>query len=400
MFLRKIVLAGCLLINGSAAVADEAMVVPTIVEPWWQVAGDPDLGPWTTEAQQPVDFGVWQAADGTWQLWSCIRKTNCGGKTRLFYAWEGKTLTDKNWKPVGIAMTADVKYGETLGGLQAPHVLTKDGIYYMFYGDWHNICMARSDNGKRFERSLDARGRPQLFSEDINDFGNTRDAMLLKVGAMYHCYYTAFPDHKGAVYCRTSADLRRWSPSKIVSRGGSSGDNPTSAECPHVVYHEPSGYFYLFRTQRYGQNAQTSVYRSKDPMDFGVDDDRCLVCRLPIAAPEIVQYQGQWYIAVLLPSLKGIQIAQLDWRVDPDWVRPGTLRGRSVFDFDDPARRRLWRCVEGNVEPIFTTSTRSNFSAPSRYFIGTAESARRPGTSHLGRRPDGCDQVARFPGGC
>jgi hypothetical protein len=47
--------------------------------PWWQIAENPNLGPLTTPQQQPVDFSIWQAADGTWQLWSCIRGTNCGG---------------------------------------------------------------------------------------------------------------------------------------------------------------------------------------------------------------------------------------------------------------------------------------------------------------------------------
>ncbi len=59
--------------------AESPMIAPEISGPWWQVAGDPDLGEWTSPDQQPVDFGVWQAADGTWQLWSCIRKTKCGG---------------------------------------------------------------------------------------------------------------------------------------------------------------------------------------------------------------------------------------------------------------------------------------------------------------------------------
>ena len=66
------------------------VLIPTIDGDWWQVAGDPDLGEYTTPKQQPVDFGVWQAADGTWQLWSCIRHTNCGGNTRLFYRWVAK----------------------------------------------------------------------------------------------------------------------------------------------------------------------------------------------------------------------------------------------------------------------------------------------------------------------
>ena len=56
---------------------------------------------------------------------------------------------------------------------------------------------------------------------------------------------------------------------------------------------------------------------TKDPMNFGVDDDRYLVETLPVAAPEIVESHGQLYIAALLPSLKGIQIAKLGWEKKP-----------------------------------------------------------------------------------
>ena len=75
--------------------------------------------------------------------------------------------------------------------------------------------------------------------------------------------------------------------------------------------HKDSGYYYLFRTHKYGENSQTSVYRSKDPADFGVDTDKYLIGTIPYAAPEIIEHEGQTYIAVLLPSLKGIQIAKL-----------------------------------------------------------------------------------------
>jgi hypothetical protein len=47
--------------------------MPVIQEPWMQIAGDPNPGELTDLKQQPVDFGIWQAADGTWQLWSCIQ---------------------------------------------------------------------------------------------------------------------------------------------------------------------------------------------------------------------------------------------------------------------------------------------------------------------------------------
>ena len=64
------------------------VLVPKISGQWWQVAGSPMEHKYAIERQQPVDFAVWQAADGTWQLWSCIRHTTAGGKggnTRFFY---------------------------------------------------------------------------------------------------------------------------------------------------------------------------------------------------------------------------------------------------------------------------------------------------------------------------
>jgi hypothetical protein len=57
----------------SAQHTDARVLIPRIDGDWWQIAGDPDLGEYTSEKQQPVDFAIWQAADGTWQLWSCIR---------------------------------------------------------------------------------------------------------------------------------------------------------------------------------------------------------------------------------------------------------------------------------------------------------------------------------------
>ena len=110
----------------------------------------------------------------------------------------------------------------------------------------------------------------------------------------------------------TAAD---WSESKIVACGGQAGTGPGSAECPHVV--RRYGWYYLFRTQRYGRGARTTVYRSQDPMDFGVEDDRFLVCTLAVAAPEVIRHQRRDYIASLLPSLKGIRIARLGWAAEP-----------------------------------------------------------------------------------
>lgn len=305
---------------GDVSVAGDRPMIPRVVGDWWNVADNPDLGALQgppadkpkTE-QQPVDFAVWQAADGTWQLWSCIRHTKIGGNTRLFYGWQGQAITDRDWRPTGIQMTGDPQYGEQVGGMQAPHVVLYDGTYYMFYGDWVNICLARSDDGKHFQRWLDDSDKAGMFDE--GEKGNARDACVLRVGDQWFCYYTAFPGWVGAVYCRTSEDMRRWSEPVIVSRGGQTGSGPGSAECPHVVYHD--GYYYLFRTQRYEDPPTTSVYRSKDPLDFGVDSDEKFVGLLAVAAPEVVLHEGQYYIAALRPDLQGIRICRLRWDPAP-----------------------------------------------------------------------------------
>lgn len=289
--------------------ASDAVLVPQIDGDFWTVAGDPDLGKYTTAKQQPVDFGIWRAADGTWQLWSCIRTTAAPGKTRLFYRWQAKSLEDKNWTPMGIAMEADPNFGETEGGLQAPFVLKEESTYYMFYGDWEHIALATSMDGKTFARQLMPNGVSGMFGEETGS--NTRDPMVLKIGSLYYCYYTAYPNRQGADYVRTSKDKIHWSEPHKVAYGGSQGTGPYSAECPFVYFHKESGYYYLLRNQFYGEHAQFAVYRSKDPLDFGKDNDEYLVETMPYAAPEIIESDGQLYMATLLPNLKGIQIAKL-----------------------------------------------------------------------------------------
>mgnify|MGYP000244703392 CR=1 FL=1 len=295
----------------AASIAAAETLLPRVEGQWWTIATSPDLGPLTAPGQQPVDFALWQAADGAWQLWSCIRHTKAPGKSRLFHRWEGAQLTDRDWAPKGIAMQAEPTLGETPGGLQAPHVFRDGARYLMAYGDWEHICLAESADGKSFARIVRPDGTTGMFTEGPGN--NTRDPMVLRIGERWHCYYTAYPDRKGAVYCRTSPDLKHWSASRVVAFGGRAGTDPFSAECPFVVELSP-GSFYLFRTQRYGAKAQTSVYHSRDPLDFGVDNDaEHFLTTLPIAAPELVHHEGRWYIAALLPSLKGIQLARLAW---------------------------------------------------------------------------------------
>lgn len=295
---------------------EHAVFIPEITSSWWRITGNPGLGEYTTENQEPVDFGVWQAADGTWQLWSCIRHTACGANTRLFYGWQAGNLTDTAWTPLGIMMEADTTLGEAHGGLQAPQVIIKDGIYHMLYGGWNKICLATSRDGKHFERVINETGTPVLFSGPMH---GTRDPMVLQAGDKYHCYYTGHlnrddtADIRAAVFCRTSTDLHNWSGPVMVSGGGRVSDldgwGGGDAECPFVVQTED--HYVLFRNQRYGKFSLNTQYCSHDPMNFGVNDDRFEVGRLPVAAPEIIHHGNEYYMAALTPGLDGIRMAQM-----------------------------------------------------------------------------------------
>lgn len=290
---------------------------PVIEGAWSNITSQPDLGALTGQKQQPVDFAVWQANDGTWQLWSCIRGTRTGGRSRLFYRWEGKSLSDTGWSPMGIAMEADTALNENRGGLQAPYVFKENGTYYMFYGDWESICLATSQDGKTFTRVINETKTPALFAGPLY---NTRDPMVIKIKDTYYCYYAAHnhldngsKTSQAAIFCRTSRDLKIWGHPTIVARGGSAlkqtpwygGD----IECPFVVrVHDK---YILFRNQRYGQDALNTQYCSSNPLDFGDENDDYLVGLLPVAAPEIIKEGDQYYIVALKPGLDGMRIAKL-----------------------------------------------------------------------------------------
>jgi hypothetical protein len=219
-------------------------------------------------------------------------------------------------------MMADTMLGESPGGMQAPHVIEEGGLFYMFYGDWRRICLAIGKDGKEFGRVLKlSDGEPDLFTEDDHEpppHNHARDPMVLKTGNTYYCYYTSHTNvdkQDGAAYCRTSTDMVNWSESVTVSHSPPfPGNSPKySDECPFVAYLEESQLYYLFVTQMYGRDSQTTVYASPNPLYFGIDDDTFEVTKLPVAAPEIILHDNEYYIASTMPTLDGIWIAKLKW---------------------------------------------------------------------------------------
>jgi hypothetical protein len=155
--------------------------------------------------------------------------------------------------------------------------------------------------------------------------------MVLKDNGLYYCYYTGHTDKDGmvpengqqvkkefksATFCRASADLKHWSEPVMVSAGGAAAGKSDwhggDSESPFVV--KKDGLYYLFRNQLYGNPSLNTQYVSANPLDFGVGHDDFSLSTLPVAAPEIIFYKGNYYIAALNPGLDGIRVAKLQWK--------------------------------------------------------------------------------------
>lgn len=291
--------------------------IPVIESEWWRVCEMPDLGELKgqdPERQHIVDHGFIHAKNGKWILWACVRGTKVG---RLIYGWEGGSLEEGPWQPLGIVVRAQAEYGEKTEPeekIGAPFFLKYDGMYYCFYHTGDGICLMTSDDGKHYTRNLNSEGK----SLQIRQSG--RDFLVVKIGTRYFAYSTISTVAKDGwprsfVIVRTSENLKQWSDYTIVSEGGIAGNGAVSAESPFVV--ELDGYYYLFRAT--STDFHTYVYRSTTPYNFGVQDDSRLIARLPIKAPEIICHDGRYYISDLA-DFQGIKLAKLRWDEDVDRI--------------------------------------------------------------------------------
>ena len=311
---------------------DDGLRIPTIAGGWATLVEMPELHKLAGTEQRLSGFCLWQAGDGAWQVWSALGDAKEAGRSGSFFRWESPSLVGGKWTPRGVVLRADDKPGASL---QSPFVFKDGDAFRLFHGDGQGICSATSADGKEFRRDGIAEGLPVQF--DRGTAGRVRDPFVTKIGPLWHCYYSAettktitkdgktTTSNEGAVYCRTSPDLKTWGAEKRVAFGGQSGDGIDSATCPRVIESGP-GHFFLLRTQSFGKDAKTSVYHSTDPLDFGIQgsngDALHFVTTLPVAAPELVRVDGQWFIAALRADLRGIQIAKLDWREIATPARP------------------------------------------------------------------------------
>ena len=321
---------------------------PVLSSDWWLIGPPPPQGKndlpvklgkdGKIMAYESVDHHIFQAEDGYWHLWGCVRHTGWG---RILYHWKAKNLTDSPWEDTGEFIRANAAFGESINGwgneewIQSPYIVKENDLFYMFYGGHSTgrnhegvpargktrndsfdtecqICIMTSPDGLNWNRHTFDDGLSRAFTGP----GEARDPCLIKINGLWHLYYTGLEDgdpKKGGMFVRTSRDLLHWSNFQLVHRAQQYGSNWWEIECPHVVYKE--GYFYLFRTQNYVK-ALTHVFRSEDPLDFGKEEKTAAlkyVGQIPCAAPEIYEVNGETYLSSNHDPALGTQMCRLLW---------------------------------------------------------------------------------------
>ncbi|XOV94323.1 MAG: hypothetical protein ACFHWX_06385 [Bacteroidota bacterium] len=286
--------------------------IPVIDGDFWRIVEAPDLdslnGP-DPEKQHVVDHGFIKDNDGKWHLWACIRGTKV---SRLLYGWEGESLTGgKLWDQVGVVARALPEWNEQVSNgneqIQAPYFRKVGDEYFCFYNS-SGIRAMISEDGSDYTRLPIKNGSNLLYEK------GGRDVMIIDEKDTYFSYSTISTVAKdgwtrGFVSLRTSKDLVEWSDYTIVSEGGRAGNGPVSAESPFVQKY--NGYYFLFRTS--SATGSCFVYRSKDPYNFGVNNDEKLIAEFPVKAPEIIQDGDEWFISDIA-DFQGVKLARLKWK--------------------------------------------------------------------------------------
>ena len=244
------------------------------------------------------DHTIYQTDDGQWHLWACV------GNTPVHYVfchWQADAITQSPWRFTGRLLRVDRNRAEcqvvwkNADMMQSPFVVKDNGTWFMVFGGYatgydadgnptvdydameNQICLMTSPDGYAWTRHDNGLEQSRLFVGP----GATRDPCLARFNGLWHLHYTGHRNRDRmdeCIYVRTSPDLKQWSEARIAHfvEHAILKAEPTALkqfhtnESPFVVKRD--GWFYLFRSGGYrGDGGGTvSVWRSEDPLDFGV----------------------------------------------------------------------------------------------------------------------------------
>ncbi len=286
-----------------------AALTPRLQGPWIKLVGRPQLEKWGTDRVEPVDFTVFQADNGRWQLISCIRNTSHPGGGRLLYRWSSDKLTAPGWKPEGIFLSSSKKLNHNEGTVQAPFYVKDNGVHHLFYNS-RGAHLMRSTDGIVFkpvgDRAIFPMGRDVCILDDRKQSGN------------WIAYYTS--PEKGINPATRDHTIRARTAKRL--------EGPWSKQATEIppITPPPAGYkfvyaespFVLRRGNAYFRFEQLFVFRSNDPLKWTGPPVADLAPRdsLKRLAPEIVSHEGEDYLLVYQwrgKDPRGIYLAPLVW---------------------------------------------------------------------------------------
>lgn len=293
--------------NDRAAASDP--LTPRLGGPWIQLVGRPELEKWASPEAEPVDFTLFQADDGNWQLIACVRKTTHPGSGRLLYRWSSPELQREGWKGEGIFLSSRPDWDHREGVVQAPfHV--KDGAkHYLFY----------NSNGGHLMTSTDGVAFGSVGAKAVFPMG--RDVSILddrKVSGRWIAYYTS--PEKGINPATNDHTIRARTAEKLEGPW-----SETATEIPPITP-PPDGYKFVYaesplvvkRGDHYYRFEQLEVYRSDDPLKWQGPPVARLSPKDPLKrlAPEIVTHDGRDYLLAYQwrgKDPRGVYLAPLVW---------------------------------------------------------------------------------------
>jgi len=287
---------------------------PVITSPWRRIVEYPD--------HHLNDFCVFLDLQGIWHVMG-IMGTGTWDSEQSFFHCSSPTLFGPYTKHSPLLTknpVAETGKTENLSPQKhAPHVIIKDGIYHMFY---------RRPSGTILHLST---GDPQQWiglGEIVFECKDARDICLIKDKNIFLMYYCQYENIKGknrsCIFLRRSADLWKWSDPVLVYYDSEHVDNHSRLESPFVVV-RPEGYYLFFRHRLMEEKQITIVLFSIQPDQFPIGRNTWISELEFVHAPEIVDYNGQYYILKVCSSggtqkwgqlQGGLEVASLEFRKD------------------------------------------------------------------------------------
>jgi arabinan endo-1,5-alpha-L-arabinosidase len=287
---------------------DEPIMVPVMgqsVHIFDQGAGEKK--PWYIN-----DHCIVKGPDNRWHLFGITHQVEVvplPDFERFFAHASSPTLLQIPWQKHPLALKYDHELGET--HVWAPHIIEKDGTYYMFYaaggGHWDSmIDLATSKDLFHWER-------PPV-NPLFKDFYDARDPMVLKHGdeyLLYYCKTFSKEDPKSTVALRRSKDLVHWSEPEfaLVLSDFPRVLNSGHTESPFVF--ERQGRFYMVVCTPYLHYRLTRVFVSDNPFKF---DEKNEITAFVAHCAEIVEDNGNFYASHAGWFYQGVYLAPLSWR--------------------------------------------------------------------------------------